>query len=126
MAKYIDGFVLVVPKSKASDYKKMAKEGADIWMKHGALSYFECKGNDLKTKAMDSVKPLDFIKMAKAKPDEDVWFSYVLYKSKKHRDEVNNKVMDEMKVKYKDQKEAEMPFDMKRMAYGGFSVEVEA
>lgn len=125
MAKYVDGFVLVVPKDKAADYEKMAKEGAEMWMKFGALEYFECKGDDLKTKAMGGMKPLAFTKMAKAKPSEDVWFSFIVYKSKKHRDEVNKKVMvemDKLKDKYKD---ATMPFDMKRMAYGGFSVEVE-
>lgn len=127
MAKYVDGFVLVVSKSKASAYKKMAKEGADVWMKHGALSYFECKGNDLKTKSTGGMKPLAFPKMAKSKPSEDVWFSFIVYKSKKHRDEVNKKVMDEMNEKYKDQKDGDfpMPFDVSKMAYGGFSVEVE-
>ena len=125
MAKYVDGFVLVVPKNKAKDYKKMAKEGAYMWMQHGALEYYECRGDDLKPKAMDGMKPLAFTKMTKAKPNETVWFSFVVYKSKKHRDEVNKKVMDEMSEKYKDQKDTQMPFDMKRMAYGGFSVEVE-
>jgi uncharacterized protein YbaA (DUF1428 family) len=125
MAKYVDGFVLVVPKSKTNAYKKMAKEGVEVWMRHGALSYFECKGDDLKTKAMGGLKPLAFTKMAQAKPSEDVWFSFIVYKSRQHRDEVNKKVMDEMNEKYKDQKDMSMPFDMKRMAYGGFSVEVE-
>ena len=126
MAKYVDGFILVVPKNKASAYKKMAKEGAEAWMRHGAIEYFECKGEDLKPKAMGGMKPLAFPKMANAKPSEDVWFSFVVYKSKKHRDEVNKKVIREMNEKYKDQKDIlQMPFDMKRMAYGGFSVEVE-
>lgn len=125
MAKYVDGFVLVVPKNKVAAYKKMATEGRDMWMKYGALSYFECKGDDLKTKAMGGMKPLAFTKIAKAKPNEDVWFSFVVYRSRKHRDEVNKKVMDEMnkmKDKYKD---VPMPFDMNRMAYGGFEVVIE-
>lgn len=125
MAKYVDGFVLVVPKNKVNEYKKMAKEGADMWMKFGALEYFECIGDDLATKDMGGGKPLEFTKMAKAKPNETVWFSFVVYRSRKHRDEVNKKVMDAMdklKDKYKD---VSMPFDVKRMAYGGFETAVE-
>lgn len=126
MAKYVDGFVLVVPKSKTAQYKKMAMEGKEMWMKAGALSYFECMGDDLEPKDMGSgMKPLDFRKMAKAKTNENVWFSFVTYKSRKHRDAVNKKLMaemDKMKDQYKDIK---MPFDIKKMAYGGFSVEVE-
>lgn len=125
MAKYVDGFVLVVPKNKVNEYKKMAKEGADMWMKFGALEYFECIGDDLAAKDMGGGKPLEFTKMAKAKPNETVWFSFVVYRSRKHRDEVNKKVMDamnELKDKYKD---VSMPFDVKRMAYGGFETVVE-
>lgn len=125
MAKYVDGFVFTVPKSKLSDYKKMAIEGKNSWMKHGALFYFECMGKDLKTKAMGGEKPLEFTKLTKAKPSETVWFSFVVYKSKKHRDEVNKKVMDEMSEKYKDVTDFSMPFDTKRMATGGFEVVVE-
>ena len=126
MAKYVDGFVLVVPKNKVAEYKKMADEGKQMWMKHGALEYMECMGEDLVPKAMGGMKPLAFTKMTKAKPDETVWFSFIVYKSRKHRDEVNKKVMDEMTEAYKDQKDMPMPFDMKRMAYGGFEVVVEA
>ncbi len=125
MSKYVDGFVLVVPKNKTKDYKKMALEGKDVWMRLGALEYFECKGDDLNPKAMGPEKALTFPKMTKAKPNETVWFSFVVFKSKKHRDEVNAKVMNEMKkleAKYKD---VAMPFDMKRMAYGGFEAVVE-
>ena len=125
MAKYVDGFVLVVPKDKVQDYTKMATEGRDMWMKHGALEYYECKGDDLEAKEMGGMKPLAFTEMAKANADETVWFSFIVFKSKQHRDEVNKKVMDEMNEKYKDAKDFSMPFDMKRMAYGGFSVEVE-
>lgn len=126
MAKYVDGFVLVVPKNKVAEYKKMAEEGRDMWMRHGALEYFECKGDDLKPQEMGDMKTLTFTKLAQVKPDETVWFSFIIYKSKKHRDEVNKNVMDEMNEKYKDQKDTDfpMPFDMKRMAYGGFRVEV--
>lgn len=125
MAKYVDGFVLVVPKNKVAEYKKMAKEGAATWMKYGALQYFECMGEDLVTKDMGGMKALEFTSMAKAKPTETVWFSFIVFKSKKHRDEVNAKVMEAMEKAMGD-KEMTMPFDMKRMAYGGFQAEVEA
>ena len=125
MAKYVDGFVLVVPKDKVEEYMKMATEGRDIWMKHGALEYYECKGDDLEPKEMGGMKQLAFTELAKTNENETVWFSFIVYESKQHRDEVNKKVMDEMNEKYKDAKDMSMPFDMKRMAYGGFSVEVE-
>lgn len=125
MAKYVDGFVFTVPKNKVAEYKKMATEGKKSWMKHGALSYFECLGEDLKTKDMGGGKALEFTKLTKAKPSETVWFSFIVYKSKKHRDEVNKKVMAEMDETYKDIKDFSMPFDMKKMATGGFEVVVE-
>ncbi len=125
MAKYIDGFVFVVPKDKVQEYTKMAIEGRDAWMKHGALEYYECKGDDLESEEMDGMKSLAFTELTKTNADETVWFSFIVYESKQHRDEVNKKVMDEMSEKYKDAKDFSMPFDMKRMAKGGFSVEVE-
>ena len=125
MAKYVDGFVLVVPKDKIAEYKKMAEEGASIWMRYGALEYMECMGEDLVTKDMDGMKPLAFTEMAKAKPNETVWFSFIVYKSRKHRDEVNTKVMEEMNKQKEKYKDVSMPFDMKRFAYGGFEVVVE-
>lgn len=120
--KYVDGFVLVVPKKRVAAYKKMAAEGANIWMKYGALSYRECMLDDAKPKLVEFFFPV----MAKAKPSETVWFSYVEYKSKKHRDQVNAKVMKYMAEKYGDhtQGNVDMPFDMKRMAYGGFTAVV--
>jgi uncharacterized protein YbaA (DUF1428 family) len=125
MAKYVDGFVLVVPKDKEEDYKKMAEEGRDTWMKHGAVEYFECRGDDLAPKETGEEKARAFTEMAGANNDENVWFSFVVFNSRQHRDEVNKKVMDEMNEKYKDQKDFPMPFDMKKMAYGGFEAEVE-
>lgn len=125
MAKYVDGFVLVVPKDKVAEYTTMATEGRDMWMKHGALEYYESKGDDLETKEAGGMKPLAFTEMTKASADETVWLSFIVFNSKEHRDEVNKKVMDEMSEKYKDAKDFAMPFDAKRMAYGGFSVEVE-
>ena len=124
MAKYVDGFVLVIPKNKISDYKKMASDGAKTWKKYGALEYYECIGDDLNPKGIDGIKPLGFTKMIKAKSDESVWFSFIVYKSKKHRDEVNAKVMAEYSKNKKKFKEP-MPFDMKRLAHGGFDVVIE-
>ncbi len=125
MAKYIDGFVLVVPKGKETEYQKMAEEGRDSWMKHGALQYFESKGDDLKPQEMGDEKSRAFPEMAGASADENVWFSFIVFESKEHRDEVNKKVIAEMNEAYSDQTDFEMPSDMKKMAYGGFEVAVE-
>jgi len=122
---YVDGYVLVIPKDKIEEYKKMATEGKDSWMKHGALQFFECIGDDIEPSKEGGMESLGFPKMTNLGPDETVWFSFVVFKSKEHRDEVNKKVMEEMGEKYKDLKDFEMPFDMKRMAHGGFNVEVE-
>ena len=125
MAKYVDGFILVVPKGKEAEYQKMAEEGRDLWMKHGALQYFECRGDDLKQQEMGNQKSRAFAEMANASGDENVWFSFIVFNSKEHRDEVNKKVIDEMNEAYKDKTDFEMPTDMKKMAYGGFAVAVE-
>lgn len=119
---YVDGFVFAVPKKNIKAYIKMAKEGAKIWKKHGALHYFECKGDDMHPKMITFTFP----KMLKLKPTETAWFSFITYKSKAHRDSVNAKVMKEMSEKYKDQMNQPMPFDMKRMATGGFKTIVQA
>ncbi len=111
---YVDGFLLVVPKGKAAEYRKMATLGKKLWMKHGALDYKECVGDDLTPKGFPSA--------IKAKKGETVWFSFIVFKSRKHRDEVNAKVMKDSSMDaWKDQP---MPMDMKRFAYGGFKVEV--
>ena len=123
MAKYIDGFVLVVPKGKEAEYQKMAEMGRDSWMKHGALQYFECRGDDLKQQEMGDEKSRAFPEMAGASADENVWFSFIVFNSKEHRDEVNKKVMEEMSQM--DMEGFEMPADMTRMAYGGFEAVVE-
>lgn len=123
--KYVDGFVLVVPKDKVEEYKKMAEEGRDSWMKYGALEYYECRGDDLIPQEMGGEKARAFTDMAGATSDETVWFSFIVFNSKEHRDEVNAKVMEEMGKKAEEYKDMVIPFDMKRMAYGGFKVEVE-
>lgn len=125
MSKYVDGFVLVVPKGKEAEYQKMAEMGRDSWMKHGALQYFECRGDDLKQQEMGDEKSRSFTEMAGANADDNVWFSFIVFESKEHRDEVNKKVMEEMETM--DMGESfEMPNDMTKMAYGGFEAVVEA
>jgi uncharacterized protein YbaA (DUF1428 family) len=90
MAKYVDGFVLPISKKKRDAYKKMAKEGRTVWMKFGALDYKECRADDV----TPSHVAFTFPKMAKAKKGEEIWFSFITFKSKKHRNEVNKKVME--------------------------------
>lgn len=116
---YVDGFLLVVPRSKLAVYKKMAKLGCKVWMDHGAIAYHECAGDDLKTKF-----GVPFPKVAKAKASEVVVFSYIVYKSKADRNRINAKVMKDPRLANMcDPKN--MPFDMKRMAYGGFKTMVQ-
>ena len=122
---YVDGFVLVVPNKNITAYKKMAIIGRNVWMKHGALDYKECVGDDLKPN-MRGMKGLTFPQMIKLKKGETIVFSYIVYKSRKHRDEVNVKVMKDSMMNEKKWKDKPMPFDMKHMAYGGFKVLVSA
>jgi uncharacterized protein YbaA (DUF1428 family) len=123
--KYVDGFVLVVPKRNLAAYRKLATMAGKIWRKHGALDYKECIGDDL-TPDMGGMTAVTFPKMAKAKAGEVVVFSYIVYKSRAHRDAVNAKVMKDPAMNDPQYKDKPMPFDMKRMAWGGFTVLVEA
>ncbi|NMB04067.1 MAG: DUF1428 domain-containing protein [Tissierellia bacterium] len=125
MSKYVDGFVLVVPKGKTEEYRTMAEQGRDSWIKHGALQYFECKGEDLKPQEMGSDQQRSFLEISGAKEGDDVWFSFIVFESKQHRDEVNKKVMQEMDEAYHEQSKLESPFKMNQMVYGGFEVLVE-
>jgi uncharacterized protein YbaA (DUF1428 family) len=125
MSKYVDGFVIVVPKDKTEEYKKMAEGGRDAWMRHGALAYYECQGSNLAAQEMGDETARTFTDMVGSSGDETVWFSFIIFKSKEHRDAVNAQVMAEMDERMKDYQGLPMPFDMKRMAYGGFQVEVE-
>lgn len=116
---YVDGYVLPLPKKHLIAYKRIAKKAALIWKEHGALDYKECIGEDLKIKGM-----LSFTKISKAKSGETVVFAYIRFKSRKHRDSVNAKVMKDPRIHAMcDPKN--MPFDVKRMAYGGFNVIVD-
>lgn len=118
MPKYVDGFVLPVSKSKLEAYKTMAKKGAKMWKKYGALDYKECIADDMKPMGIASLFP----GMVKLKSDEVVVFAFIVYKSRAHRDQVMKKVMDDPSMnEYAD----DMPFNMKRMAVGGFSVMVD-
>jgi uncharacterized protein YbaA (DUF1428 family) len=125
MGKYVDGFVLVVPKGKEAEYQKMAEFGRDSWMRHGALQFFECRGEDLKQQEMGDEKSRAFKEMTGASYEENVWFSWIIFESKAHRDEVNKKVMEEMDKSFNNETDFEMPNDMRKMAYGGFEVVVE-
>lgn len=117
---YVDGFVLAVPKKNLKTYFQMAKKAAKIWREHGALEYRECVGDDLKVKG-----GLPFPRLAKTKAGETVVFSWIVYKSRVHRDRVNAKVMKDPRISGMCD-EKSMPFDVKRMAYGGFKVMVTA
>jgi uncharacterized protein YbaA (DUF1428 family) len=116
---YVDGFVIAIPKKSSAKYIKIASEAKDVWMKFGALDYKECIIQDAKPKQVK----LTFPKLVAARPGEAVWFSFIVYKNKKHRDTVNKKVMAFFEKKYKDAA-MDMPFDMERFSYGGFDVKV--
>jgi len=118
--RYVDGYVLPVPKKNLQAYRHMAEKGAKIWREHGALEFRECVGEDLNTKW-----GVHFPRMIKVKRGETVVFSWIVFKSRAHRDGVNAKVMKDPRLaKMMDPKS--MPFDHKRMVYGGFKVLVDA
>ncbi len=120
MPKYVDGFVIPVGQDKLPEYLKIAKKASKVWMEHGALQYFECVGDDLEVKDMAS-----FPKTIKAKPDQVVVFSFIIFKSRADRDKVNAKVMKDPRIAAMcDPKNT--PFDCKKMLYGGFKSMVEA
>ncbi len=121
---YVDGFVIPMKKENISKYKKMAILGKKSWLKHGALDYFECVGDDLRVK---KGMGMGFKKLAKLKNNETVIFSFIVFKSRKHRDEVNKAVMKEMEKQMteKDMKKMGEIMDMKRFSYGGFQTIVE-
>jgi uncharacterized protein YbaA (DUF1428 family) len=119
MPEYVDGFVVPVPKKNLKAYKAMAQKASKIWMEYGALAYYEAAGDD-----MNVSFGLPFPKLAKLKKDETVVFAWIVYKSKKHRNAVNKKVMaDERMHDMCDPKNP--PFNFKKMAYGGFEVMVK-
>ena len=119
MPRYVDGFVIPVPKKNLEAYRRMSKRASRVWMDHGALEYLECVGDDLAVKGTGS-----FPRGIRTKPGETVVFSWVLYRSRTHRDRVNAKIMKDPRIANM-MTGKPMPFDVKRMLYGGFRVFVE-
>lgn len=119
MARYVDGFVLPVPKRKTADYRRLAQMAGKVWMEHGALEYLECIAEDVKVGKLTS-----FPRSVKLKKTESVWLSFIVYKSRKHRDQVNAKVMKDPRLA-KMMAGKEMPFDLQRMIVGGFEAKVD-
>ncbi len=119
MARYVDGFLLPLPKKSIATYRRLSQKAGKVWREHGALEYRECVGDDLKVKM-----GVSFPRRTKIKPNETVVFSWIVYKSRAHRDRVNAKVMKDPRLaSMMDPKNT--PFDVKRMAYGGFKVVVD-
>jgi uncharacterized protein YbaA (DUF1428 family) len=117
---YVDGFLVPVPKKKLAAYRKLARKAGKIWREHGALEYRECLGDDL---AIKGVTPVG--KLFKLKPGETAVFSWIVYKSRAHRDRVNAKVMKDPRL-LADMEASKDAFDCKRMLYGGFKMIVDA
>ena len=117
---YVDGFVLPVPKKNLLAYRRMARKAGKIWREHGALEFRECAGDDLEPKGA-----VPFSRAIRLKPGETVMFSWIVFKSRSDRDRVNAKVMKDPRLT-KMMDATPMPFDYKRMVYGGFKVLVDA
>ena len=118
MAKYVDGFVLAVPRRKVDEYRKLARRSGKVWREHGALEYRECVAEDVQPGKLTS-----FPKSVKAKRGETVVFAWIVYRSRAHRDRVNAKVMADPRIA--GMENDDMPFDSARMFWGGFDVIVD-
>jgi uncharacterized protein YbaA (DUF1428 family) len=116
---YVDGFIVPVPKKKVAAYRVMARKAGKIWRDHGAIEFRECIADDVKVG-----KRTSFPRSVKLKPGETVFFSWIAYKSRAHRDRVNKKVMADPRFHAMESMK-DMPFDGKRMIYGGFKLVVE-
>jgi len=116
MSQYVDGFVIPVPKRKVDAYRRMARKAGKLWREHGALEFRECVADDVKTGKVTS-----FPQSVKLKKGETVVFSWIVYRSRAHRDKVNAKVMADPRLAAMGGPQ-DMPFDMKRMFFGGFEV----
>ena len=116
---YVDGYLLPVPKKNLKLYRRIARRAGKVWRDHGALEYRECAGDDLKPKM-----GAPFARTVRLKSGETVVFSWIVFKSRAHRDSVNAKVMKDPRMA-KMMEEGPMPFDVKRMFYGGFKVIVD-
>jgi uncharacterized protein YbaA (DUF1428 family) len=119
MPNYVDGFVVPVPRRNIDAYRRLARKFGRIWRQHGAVAYVECVADDVKPGRWTS-----FPQSVKLKPNEVVWFSWIVYKSRAHRDRVNAKVMKDPRVAGSMSPGA-IPFDGKRMIYGGFKVAID-
>jgi uncharacterized protein YbaA (DUF1428 family) len=117
---YVDGFVVPVPKKNIRRYRAISQKAGLLWKEHGALEYRECVGDDLENKW-----GVSFPRLVKPKRGETVLFSWIVYKSRKHRDQVNAKVMKDPRMAKMMKPKDPPPFDYKRMAYGGFEVIVD-
>ena len=117
---YVDGFVVPVPKKKVEAYRRMSQKAGRVWRDHGALEYRECAADDVKVGKLTS-----FPRSVKLKRNETVFFSWIVYKSRAHRDRVNKKVMKDKRLAAMMNPKS-MPFDTKRMIYGGFKTLVDA
>ena len=118
MSRYVDGFVLPVPKKNVEAYRQMAELGAKVWREHGALEYVECVADDVKPGQHTS-----FPQSVKLEPDETVVFAWIVYASRAERDRINEAVMKDPRMKHDP---SGMPFDGKRMFWGGFEALVRA
>jgi uncharacterized protein YbaA (DUF1428 family) len=119
MSKYVDGFVIPMAKENVEQYRQMAQKAGEVWKEHGALEFYETVGDDLEIKDM-----LSFKKIAGTAENETVIFSWIVFKSREHRDKVNAAVMEDPRIK-EDMDANKDVFDFKRMAYGGFKTIVE-
>jgi uncharacterized protein YbaA (DUF1428 family) len=119
MPRYVDGFVLPVPKKNRAAYVKMAKLGRKVWLEYGALEYHECVADDVKPGKLTS-----FPQSVKLKKNEEVWFSWIVYKSRRDRDRIMKKVMTDPRMQ--GMAPDTMPFDGKRMFWGGFKTVVSS
>jgi uncharacterized protein YbaA (DUF1428 family) len=118
MALYVDGFVLPIAKKNVAAYRRLARKASKIWREHGALEYRECVGDDLKVKWA-----VPFPRLARCRAGETVVFAWIVYRSRADRDRITAKIMKDPRIASMG---SSMPFDMKRMAYGGFGVLVDA
>lgn len=118
MKRYVDGFILPVPKQQTAAYTRMARLSAKVWLEHGALEFRECIADDAPVG-----KRTSFPRSVKLKSNEVVWFSYIVYRSRRHRDQVNARAMKDPRLAHLMNPKA-MPFDAKRMIFGGFKTVV--
>lgn len=118
MARYVDGYVLPIPTKNVPAYRKIARQAARVWREHGALQYCEAVGQDLRPRPF-----VPFPRAMKCKPGETVVFAWIVFRSRAHRDKVNASVMKDPRLA--GMAKQPMPFDHKRMAYGGFEILVD-